>query len=156
MKNVITRFGVLSRIITDNGTQFASAAFTEYYEELGTKICFASVAHPQSNGQVERANNLVLQGMKRRIYDRLSAHRKAWVTELPTVLWAIRTTASQATGETPFFLVYEAEAMLPHELELRSSRVELYADKDEPSRREDALNAIEEKRDQVLLRVAKY
>ena len=94
LKNVITRFSVPSRIITDNGTQFASAAFTEYCEELGTKICFASVAHPQSNGQVERANSLVLQGIKKRVYDRLMAHRKAWVIELPTVLWAIRTTAS--------------------------------------------------------------
>ena len=52
-KNVITRFGLPSRIITDNGTQFSSENFQEFYEDLGTKIHFASVAHPQSNRAVE-------------------------------------------------------------------------------------------------------
>ena len=52
-KNVITRFGMPSRIITDNSTQFSSRNFQEFYEDLGIKIHFASVAHPQSNGAVE-------------------------------------------------------------------------------------------------------
>ena len=54
MKSMITRFGVSSRIITDNGKQFLSAKFQEFCDELGTKLCYASVAHPQSNGVVER------------------------------------------------------------------------------------------------------
>jgi len=66
-----------------------------------------------TNGQVERANGIILQGIKTRIFDRLSAYDKKWVKELPTVLWAVRTTANRATGEMPFFLVYGAEAVLP-------------------------------------------
>src|SRR5881394_3424067 len=61
-QDIVVRFGVPNRIITDNGTQFTRSEFTDWYEELGIKICHASVAHPQSNGQVERANSLVLQG----------------------------------------------------------------------------------------------
>ena len=41
---------------------------------------------------------------------------KKWVEELPTVLWAVRTIANRATGETLFFLVYGAEAVLPPEV----------------------------------------
>jgi hypothetical protein len=30
------------------------------------------VAHPQANGQVERANGLILDGLKKRLYDEKS------------------------------------------------------------------------------------
>lgn len=72
------RFGVPNRIITDNGTQFTGTDFKEWCEELGIKICYASVAHSQSNGQVERANGMVLQGIKARIFDRLKAYAGRW------------------------------------------------------------------------------
>ena len=39
------------------------------------------------------------------------------------MLWSIRTTATKPTDETPFFLVYGAEDVLPHEVKHRSPRV---------------------------------
>jgi hypothetical protein len=59
LKGLVCRFGVPNRIITDNG-QFTSHAFMQYVQDLGGKICFASVAHPRSKGQAERANAEVL------------------------------------------------------------------------------------------------
>jgi transposase InsO family protein len=56
LKLIVCRFGVPSRIITDNGTQFKSQLFQEYCEGTGTQLCFASVAHPKINDQAERAN----------------------------------------------------------------------------------------------------
>jgi len=56
IKSLVCRFGVPNRVITDNGTQFTSTLFQAYCEDLGFKACYASVAHPKSNGQVERAN----------------------------------------------------------------------------------------------------
>ena len=56
LKSIVCRFGVPSHIITDNGTQFTSRIFQEYCEGIGTQLRFASVAHPRSNGQAERAN----------------------------------------------------------------------------------------------------
>ena len=50
IKSIIFRFGVPHNIITDNGTNFTAAEFQNFYEELGIKINYASVAHPQSNG----------------------------------------------------------------------------------------------------------
>ena len=52
IKSVIFRFGVPHNIITDNGTNFTTNKFQSFYQELGIKINYASVAHPQSNGQV--------------------------------------------------------------------------------------------------------
>jgi transposase InsO family protein len=89
-EGIVCCFGVPNRIITDNGTQFMSHAFMQYVQDLGAKICFASVAHPRSNGQAERANAEVLRGLKTRTFDRLHKSGKRWIDELPTVLWSIR------------------------------------------------------------------
>jgi transposase InsO family protein len=74
LRSIVCRFGVPSRIITDNGTQFTSWLFQEYCEGIGTHLCFASVAHPRSNGQAERANTEILRGLKTRTYEFLKKH----------------------------------------------------------------------------------
>jgi transposase InsO family protein len=64
IKSIICRLRVPNRIITDNGSQFTSGAFQGYCEDLGIQICYASPAHPESNGQVERANAEILKGLR--------------------------------------------------------------------------------------------
>jgi hypothetical protein len=81
------------------------------------------VAHPRSNGQVERANDMILQGLKPRIFNDLNKFGRRWLAELPSVIWSLRTTSSRAMGFTPFFLVYGAEAIMPTDLEYGSPRV---------------------------------
>ena len=73
--------------------------------------------------------------------------------ELPSVVWSLRTTPSQATGFTPFFLVYGAKAILPTDLEYGSPRTRVYDDR---SNREDSLDQLEEARDMALLHSARY
>ena len=109
-------FGVPHRILSDNGTQFTSKKFENFCERHAIKHYRSSVYHPMTNGQVESANDIILQGIRTCIFDRLRAYDKKWIEELPTVLWAVRTIANRATGETLFFLVYGAEAVLPPEV----------------------------------------
>jgi IS30 family transposase len=66
IKSIVLRFGVPHSIITDNGTNFTSKEFKNYYENMGIKLKFASVAHPKTNGQVEKANGLICNGIKKR------------------------------------------------------------------------------------------
>jgi hypothetical protein len=91
-------------------------------------VDWAAVAHPMTNGQVERANGMILQGLKPRIYNDLNKFGKRWIKELPSIVWSLRTTPSQATGFSPFFLVYGAEAILPTDLEYGSPRTKSYDD----------------------------
>ena len=91
-KGLVCRFGVPNRVITDNGTQFTSHAFMQYIEDLGSRVCFASVAHPRSNGQAERANAEVLRGLRMKTFDRLHKSGRRRIDELLAVLWSIRTT----------------------------------------------------------------
>jgi transposase InsO family protein len=118
--NIIHRFGVPNSIITDNGTQFTGRKFLDFCEDHHIRVDWATVAHPMTNGQVERANDMILQGLKPRIYNDLNKFGRRWMKELPSMVWSLRTTPSRATSFTPFFLVYGAEAILPTDLEYGS------------------------------------
>jgi transposase InsO family protein len=113
IKSIVFRFGVPHSIITDNGTNFTSKELKNYCESLGIKLKFTSVAHPKTNGQVEKAKGLICNGIKKRLLAPLEKAKHAWVDKLPSVLWSLRTTPNAATQETPFFLVHGAEAVLP-------------------------------------------
>jgi hypothetical protein len=116
IKSIICKFRVSNRIITDNVSQFTSGAFQGYCEDLGIQIYYASPAHPKSNGQMDHANAEILKDIKTCTYDGLKKHDKKWIDELLCALWGNRTSLSRATGETPFFMVYGAEAVLPLEV----------------------------------------
>jgi hypothetical protein len=107
-----------------------------------------------TNGQVERANGMILQGLKPRIYNDLNKFGRRWMKELPSVVWSLRTTPNRATGFTLFFLVYGAEAILPTDLEYGSSRTRAYDDRSNQTSREDSLDRLEEARDMALLHLA--
>jgi len=66
-KNIVCRFGVPKRLVSDNGTQFASHLLKKLCEDIGTQQVFVSVEHPQTNGQMESANQVLLGGLKRRL-----------------------------------------------------------------------------------------
>jgi transposase InsO family protein len=112
-ESITCRYGVPNSIITDNGTNFTSGKFQEFAKELGIKIKYASVAHPKSNRQVEKANGLVSAGLKKRLLRPLKRTAGAWVEELPSVLWSLRTTTYSSTGYMSFFLLFRAKEVLP-------------------------------------------
>ncbi|XP_073030804.1 uncharacterized protein [Primulina eburnea] len=113
-KNIVCRFGVPRRLISDNG-------------------------------------RIIVQALKAR----LQGKGKDWVEELPSVLWAYRTTPRASTQETPFSLVYGSEAILPVEIGQTSARVESYPINNEDSRAVE-LDLLEEKRDQAMIRMEAY
>jgi hypothetical protein len=65
-------------------------------------------------------------------------------------------TRSQATGLSPFFLVYGSEAVLPTDLEYKAPRIKAFDEKGNDASLEDTLDQLEEARDVALLHLAKY
>jgi len=72
----------MNMIITDNGTQFMRSAFVNFCGEQQINIRWVVVAHPKTNGQVERANGCILQGSKPQIFRKLKKFEGRWVQEL--------------------------------------------------------------------------
>jgi hypothetical protein len=152
IKSIVFRFGVPYSIITDNETNFTSKEFKNYCEGLGIKLKFASVAHPKTNGQVKKANGLIYNGIKKRLLAPLEKAKSAWVHELPSVLWSLRTTPNAATQETPFFLVHGAEAVLPVEITHEAPRVMAYDEVTSTEALQHDVDALDEARDKALER----
>jgi transposase InsO family protein len=80
--DIVHRLRVPNSIITDNGSQFSGRKFPEFCDKYHIRVDWAAVAHPQTNGQVERANGTILQGLKPRIFDRLNKSGRKWLQEL--------------------------------------------------------------------------
>ncbi|XP_057732944.1 uncharacterized protein LOC130948256 [Arachis stenosperma] len=118
-RQVVTRFGIPEVVISDNGTQFTDKKFMKFLNGLGIKQRFSSVEHPQTNGQVESANKVILSGLKKRLDNK----KGAWADELASVLWSYRTTEQSSTKETPFRLTYGVDAVIPVEIGELSPRL---------------------------------
>jgi transposase InsO family protein len=66
--DIIYRFGIPNTIITDNGTQFTGMKFLNFCDDNHICVNWSVVAHSKTNGQVERVNGMILQGLKPRIF----------------------------------------------------------------------------------------
>jgi hypothetical protein len=105
---------------------------------------------------VERSNGMILQGLKPRIFDRLKPYTGTWVKELPSVLWALRTTPSCAMGHTPFSLVYGSDAMLPTEMEHKSFYVQHFSEEQLDDSWVNDLTRLVELHEVVIIQSAKH
>jgi IS30 family transposase len=113
LDELVHRYGLPHRIITDLGSNFNNHKFWEYCENNGIDVQYVSVAHPRANGQVECANGMVLDALKKRLHDAANTKGGKWIKELPNALWGLRTQPTKPTGQSPYFLVYGFEAILP-------------------------------------------
>ena len=85
-EDIVHRFGLPSNIITDLGTTFTGHHFWDFYEDRCISVKYVSVAHPRANGQVERANDMILDALKKRLYQKEEKHPGRLLKELPVVV----------------------------------------------------------------------
>jgi hypothetical protein len=156
LDELVHRYGLPHRIITDLGSNFNNHQFWEYYENSRIDIRYVSVAHPRANGQVERANGIVLEALKKRLHDAANTKGGKWIKELPNALWGLRTQPTKLTGPSPYFLVYGSKAILPADVMWESPAVVQYDEGiSEDSRRVD-IDGLEEARCAALVLSARY
>ena len=151
-KNIVTRFGVPHVLISDNGLQFDRKIFRSYCSELGITNRYSTPAYPQGNGQAEAVNKVIVNGLKKRLDDA----KGKWVEELPHVLWTYRTIPRRSTGETPFSMTYEAEAVIPLEIGFPTLRSSLFNPSDNYKHLKRNLDLIEEKMENAMVQLAYY
>jgi hypothetical protein len=118
-------FMVPNRMVTDLGNAFTRSEFWDFCQDSLIDVYYSSVAYPRCNGQVERANGMVLQAIKDRIFDDASQYATRWHV-VPHVIWGLQTQVSSAMGYSPFFLVYGLEAVLPTDVAFGALRIQNY------------------------------
>jgi hypothetical protein len=126
LDEIVQHYELPHRIITDLGSNINNHQFWEYREDSGIDFRYVSVAPPRANGQVERANGMVLDALKKRLHDAANTKGGKRIKELPNALWVLFTRPTKLTGQSPYFLVYSSEAILPADVMWESPTVEQY------------------------------
>ena len=139
-------------LISDNSLQFDSKVFRKYRSDLGIKNRYSTPAYLQGNGQAEAVNNVIVNGLKKRLDDA----KGRWVEELPHVLWTYRTTPRKSTGETPFSMTYGAEAVIPLENGFPTMRTSTFTLDGNDELLKKNLDLIEERRENAMVQLAYY
>jgi hypothetical protein len=87
---------------------------------------------------------LILDGLKKRLYDENSKKGGKWIDEISSVVWGVHTQPSKATGQSPFFLVYGSEAILLDDVMWKSPRLEMFEEDEADTARHLELDSAEE------------
>lgn len=85
-KNIICRYDLPQAIVIDNERQFIEKDYEEFLKPLGIRHLTSSVEHPQTNGQVEAANKVILSELRKRLS---KVPKGLWVDEPPSILWGV-------------------------------------------------------------------
>ena len=117
--NIIYRYGVLHKIIPDNGLHFKGET-EKLLRQFNIQHHKSSPYCPQTNGVVEAANKNIGQILKKSMKNYKDQH-----LQLPYALWGYRTSIRSSRGATPYSLVYGTEAVIPIEMGVRSLRTVL-------------------------------
>jgi hypothetical protein len=97
-------------------------------------------------------NRSIVDGLKAR----LGRYEDAWVDELPSVLWAIRSTEKTSHGKTPFSLTFGSKAVIPAEEGITSPRKDQFSSGNNDKEVLMNLNILEERREEARFRKARY
>lgn len=105
--NVFMLTGVPDCIVCDNGKQFQSHIFKNLAAKYNIKLSYTALYHPQANA-VERVHRV----LKTMLSSYVSDHQRDWDTYLQKVACAIRSSKSEATGLTPYFINFGHEMII--------------------------------------------
>ena len=102
-------FGVPAYLISDQGKAFTGHIITHLCDLYGVQKLRTSPYHAQTNGQVERMNQMII-----RMIDKLEEDKKAcWSEHLPELLLAYNATRSTVTGYSPYYLLFGRRSRIP-------------------------------------------
>jgi transposase InsO family protein len=101
IQEIMFRFGIPNSIITDLGSNFTSSEFFDFYEQRSIQIKYALVAHPRANGQVGRANRMILDALRKRYSTRVRSLHGSGSRNCHTWSGAYEPSPAELCMETP-------------------------------------------------------
>ena len=111
---IIPRHGAPRTLLSDRGKNFLSSLVLEVCKLYSIKKLNTTSHHPQTDGLVEKMNSTLCQILSMFV----SKHQKDWDVFIPAALLAFLTSPCAATGDSPFYLLYGREPLLPMDVSL--------------------------------------
>ena len=107
--NVYAKFGGSHKILSDNGTEFKNQLFENIAQELGIQYKkYTAPYHPSSNGKIEGFHNFLKACLSKHISSKLE-----WDDVVPLACTAYNFMPNENSRESPFFLMFARDPILP-------------------------------------------
>jgi hypothetical protein len=100
--DIVRLHGVPQSLVSDRDPVFTSTFWRELMRLMGTKLHMTSVFHPQSDGQSEAVNRVIIMYLRCLIGDR----PQQWLRWLPWAEYTYNTAYQSSLRDTPFKVVY--------------------------------------------------
>ena len=117
IKRIILRYGAGLQILTDQGTPFMSKLMKNICKRLEIQQIRTSAYSPSTNGAVERWNKTLGEMLRTSIRD-----QSDWDSLLPYIQFAYNSAVQSSLGETPHFLNYTRDPIMPDSFEEEPER----------------------------------
>ena len=107
--NVYSKFGGSLKRLSDNGTEFKNKMFEEISKELGLEYkLYIPPYHPASNGRIEGFHAFLKVCIAKHVAPQLE-----WNVLIPLACAAYNFIPSEHSKESPFFLMFGRDPVLP-------------------------------------------
>jgi hypothetical protein len=136
--NIITRFGIHECLVFYNASYFSSLDMNVFALEKEIKLKYSAIYYPQGNGLAKSTNKNLIKIIKRTV----SKNHKNWHNALFNAIWADRVTPKTIIGNSPFFLVYRREAIIPPRVLLPSLQLSQKVQEEDCPPLESQINAL--------------
>ncbi len=111
-ENYFVHYGLPKRMHSDQGRDFESRLIHELFDLLGVKKSRTTPYHPQGDPQPERFNRTLLD-----MLGTLDPRQKQqWSRHIGHLVHVYNCSLNEATGYSPYFLMFGREARLPIDL----------------------------------------
>jgi hypothetical protein len=95
---------------------------------------------------------MILEALRKKVFDKSEKLAGKWIRELPYMVWSLRTQLSRALhGNTPFFMVYGSEAVLPADLIFGALRLTFKNIAETEATRLEDIDVLEEERLNIVI-----
>jgi hypothetical protein len=111
---------------------------SDFSLEKGIKLKYSTSYYPQGNGLAESTNKNLIKIIKRMV----SENHKNWHNTLLNAIWVDRVTPKIVVGNSPFFLIYNRELILPPHLLLPSLQLSQKVQEEDYPPLESRINAL--------------
>jgi hypothetical protein len=109
MKNIFRLHGMPKEILSDRDTKFTSSFWKSLMAGFETKLLFSMAYHPQTDGQIERVNQIVEYMLRKHVMH----HPKKWEDYLPLVVLAYNNDYQESLKMSPFESLYGRQSKIP-------------------------------------------
>eukprot|EP00253_Pinus_taeda_P008794 PITA_08794 len=145
--NILSRFGYLDKIITENVVAFKSRKMVNFCHKFHITLGHSSAYYPQGNGLAESSNKSLINIIKKV----LEENKMNWHRKLTNALWADRLSTKKSIGMSPYELVYGMEARFPSYLGIATIKLlqEIQAEPNDIQRRINQTIHLQKTREKV-------